>query len=197
MTRALRGLAVFAALVPAVALADQPAAPVAAPAAGPSLPALTLPAGWTPLSALADAARAATIDEAGARPITVEAWGDTVRGCFATAIAIGLRSADAPALATELRTALATSIAIDDWREGNGVVSARLAKPGWHGTLRGLVSARTELRATVFACFYNDRAPARCEAACTSLLAELPASFAAPAAPPAPAVPPATGSPRP
>lgn len=178
MTRALRGLTIALALVPAAALADQRGG-----RPPPALPVVTVPGGWTVQPALADAARAAAVAEAGPRPLAIEAWGDPLRGCFATAIAIGLRARDGETLADELRTALASVVSLDGWRADGGLLQARLARPGWQGTLRGLVSARTDLRATVIACFYNDRAPARCEAGCGALFASLPASFALPAAP--------------
>lgn len=186
VTRALRAAALIAALAPAAALADG-AGPVAGRPA-PPLPTLTVPAGWTAQPALADAARAAATAEAGPRPLTIDAWGDPLRGCFATAIAIGLRARDGETMADVLRTQLATAVSLDGWTAAGGLIDARLARPGWQGTLRALISERTDLRATVIACFYNDRAPARCEAGCRALLGSLPASFALPA-PPGPGSP--------
>ena len=185
MTGARRGL-VLALLVPAVTLArdarpatGQPAAggpgrgQAAAPA-GPPVPRLAVPASWQPQPALVTAAQAAADAEGGRRPRTVAAWGDPVLGCFATALALELGAGDVPTVLPELQAALAAGATVEGWTEDGGQVTAAFARPGWQGTLRALVTTRTSSRATVVACFYNDRAPTRCQAACGALLASLP-----------------------
>lgn len=176
--RTTRGLALgLAALVPAVALTG-PAAGRAGerpPEPAPPLPALAIPAGWQPQPTLVAAARAASDADAGRRPRTIAAWGDPVLGCFAAALAMGLASGDdATAVLAELRTTLVAGAALEGWTDDAGVVTATLTRPGWHGELRGQVTGRSPARATVVACFYNDRAPTRCQRACGALFASLP-----------------------
>src|SRR5690606_2603347 len=103
------------------------------------------PKGWQAQPLLATAARDAAVAEAGPRPVVTAAWGDPLRGCFATAIAVSLRSRDTvDTVLTQLRTALAGSVAVDEWTAAAGVVQASFARPGWRGTLRGALVSRTD-----------------------------------------------------
>lgn len=152
----------LALVAPAVARADRPA---------PTLPALAVPATWTEQPTVADAARTA-MGAGGQRARAVAAWGDPVKGCFATAVAIELAAGEAPTrFGDELRAALAAGLTVDGWTVEPGGLRARLSRQGWHGQIRARVTTRTGGRATVVACFYNDRAPARCAAACDAVLA--------------------------
>jgi hypothetical protein len=173
--RVRRGAALTALLIPALALAADDAPRRPGPTEpGPALPNLAVPASWRPQPTLVAAARAAAATDAGPRPMSFAAWGDPVVGCFATAVTIGLRSADVATVAGQLRAALATAVNVEGWTDDAGVLAARLNRAGWQGALRGLISARSAPHATVVACFYNDRAPTRCQAACDALLASLP-----------------------
>ncbi|HVV82547.1 MAG TPA: hypothetical protein VHE35_05680 [Kofleriaceae bacterium] len=178
MTRWLRAAAVIALAVPAIALADgaggtgSPAPRSTEPP--PPLPVLTVPPTWPEQPSIADAARAAAAPDAAGRPLAVDAWGDPNTGCFVVAIALGLQSADAATVLAQLRTALAAAAGVDGWHEDAGAAGAHLSRPGWQGELRAQVSVRTTPRASAVACFYNDRAPTRCQAACAGLLAPLP-----------------------
>ncbi len=166
-------LAVLTALVlTGVAIGGAGARPTATP---PPLPALAIPAGWQPQPTLVAAADQASSAAAGARARSIAAWGEPVLGCFATAVVVGLASGDeATTVLAELRTALAAGATVLAWTADAGVVTASFARAGWRGELRGQVTGRNPARATVVACFHNDRAPARCQSACGALLASLP-----------------------
>ena len=174
MTRRRRGVVLAAALVPALGgsllSAAQPADRASSPP--PPLPAVAVPAGWQPQPTLIEAARTAAAADLGPRAMAVGAWGDPVAGCFAAAIAIDLdRSYTAANVLGQLRTALAGAGTVDGWRnDDQSSARASVQRPGWHAAVQGVVIAGNLPRLSVVACFYNERSPARCQAACAPIV---------------------------
>ncbi|MCL4226772.1 MAG: hypothetical protein KJZ91_20100 [Myxococcales bacterium] len=163
-----------------VAAADPPTpAPGDAPVADPAPPPLTLPAGWSPLPEVAEASHAAATRGAGDRPVRVRAWGDPGVGCFVAVVDLtGTRDEPLAAIGAELRATLGGMVDVEGWTYVEGPVaevSATFARPPQRGALRGrIVAAPAGVpRATIAACFYNEREPARCRLACDAALASL------------------------
>jgi hypothetical protein len=138
-----------------------------------------LPPGWRPQPPLAEAGMTAASRGAGGRAIAVEAWGDPGLGCFVTLVAVtGTRGEKVATIAAELETTLAAGFQVADWSVIDGQVaelSGRIVGTDRRGAVRGhvVVSPAGVPRAVVAACFYNEREPVRCDAACTALLTSL------------------------
>ena len=171
MTRRWRGVVLAAVLVPAIAI-TAPRAEPPADRAPPPLPAVAVPAGWQPQPTLTEAARTAAAADLGPRAMAAAAWGDPVAGCFAAAIAIDLdRRFTAATILGQLRTALAGAGTIDGWsNDDQSSARASVQRPGWRAAVRGAVIAGNQPRLAVVACFYNERSPARCQAACAPIV---------------------------
>jgi hypothetical protein len=155
-----------------------PPSPAPLPTASP-VP-VDIPPGWVPLPAVGDAGLAAAADAARARPIAVRTFGEPSLGCFVTIVEItGTREEHTARVAETFRATLAATAQVDGWTFTDGP-TAELSATVTRGTMRGAVRGRLATDATsgvphgVFAaCFYNEREPARCNTACTGLLASL------------------------
>ncbi|MCX5745253.1 MAG: hypothetical protein NT062_22480 [Proteobacteria bacterium] len=149
------------ALAGCASAASQPAPPTRTSGLG-------VPAGWQALPELATAVGTA----ARADGVVVEgseAWGEPARGCYAAWIA--LRGSDAAlgivddVLAGITREQITVSEVVRP--TGDGLLALAFARAPYRGTLR----ARLEHgRIVALACFANDREPASCAAACSTLL---------------------------
>ncbi|HUQ05048.1 MAG TPA: hypothetical protein VM261_21245 [Kofleriaceae bacterium] len=155
--------------------ASAPAAPPAAQSPRP----VVIPAGWVPLPEVADAGLAAAKDAARGRVTVVRSWGEPSLGCFATVVEIaGTRAEHAARIAESFRATLATDAQIEGWTFTDGPAAettATLTRGAMKGSVRGrfAIDAAGVPSAAFAACFYNERDPARCQAACTGLLASL------------------------
>jgi len=138
---------------------------------------LSAPAGWKSLPSLATAARDAA-KASGFTVDVVEAWGETSRGCYGAWISLATRAARPAKLADELVQGIQTDPAL------SGIVVTDIVKPTVNfdsdvlsltfdrRPYRGKLRARLvkDGHVTTLACFWNEREPAACEAACNQLL---------------------------
>ena len=139
------------------------AAAVPAPPGGPN--------GWAGSDELAKAAASA----AKADGVTVTgggAWADAARGCYALSLELSGGSAAADVAAKELLASvasegIATSDVVAPPAEG-GTLTFALARAPYHGRARADLARGGAMVAR--ACFWNDREPAACEAACAEWL---------------------------
>jgi len=141
---------------------------------------VTIPAGWQVLPEVGATGVAAARATVRSRATTrAQTWGDPGLGCFVTIVDVtGARPTQLAEVAEELRGVLAATLAVEDWSTGGGPsieVGGAISK----GSMRGRVRARLVAEpsgvphAAVAACFYNQREPARCQDACTRVLATL------------------------
>jgi hypothetical protein len=139
---------------------------------------VAIPAGWTPLPTVVEAGLAAAAEARG-RPLGVRAWGEPSLGCFATIVRVtGTRAEHVARVAEQFRATLALDTQIEGWTFTDGPAaeaSATIARGVLRGALRGrfATDAAGLPHGAFAACFYNERDPARCQAACTGLLASL------------------------
>lgn len=172
-------VAVIACAVVACDARAQGADVAPAPAPPQSTVPVTIPAGWAPLPGVAEAGLAAANKAARTRATVVRSWGDASLGCFATVVEVtGARDEQAARVAESFRTTLAATAQIDSWTFTDGPaaeMTATVARNALRGSVRGwLVIDPTGVPHGAFAaCFYNEREPARCQTACTALLASL------------------------
>jgi hypothetical protein len=142
---------------------------------------LNAPAGWKPLPAMATAAR----DAAKASGFVVdnaEAWGDPARGCYGATLALTTRLAKPAKLADELVQGIQSEpslagISVTDVVKPapaaqSDVLALSFAKAPYQGKLRSRIAGDGNI--TMLVCFWNEREPQACEAACTQLLGGLP-----------------------
>jgi hypothetical protein len=112
----------------------------------------------------------------------IEAWGEPARGCYATWLSVtGERGApDALAdllIANLSATPALAGITVTDVVKPTvktaetGVLSLAFARAAYHGRMRAQIG-KTGAYA-VLACFWNEREPAACEAACSELLGSM------------------------
>jgi hypothetical protein len=141
---------------------------------------VTIPPGWVPLSTVSDAGATAAADAARARPIAVRSFGEPSLGCFVTVVEITAgRDEHMARIAESFRATLAATGEVAGWTYTEGRL-AELSATVTRGTMHGAVRGRLATDATsgvphgaFAACFYNERDPARCQTACTGLLASL------------------------
>lgn len=181
MKRAVLGALVLGALAACEARAqgqDHPAPPGPPPAPEPPPP-VAIPAGWGPIAAAGEAGLAAARAANAERRVDVRTWGETGLGCFVTVVeAHGVRVEPLAKIAAALETTLGGLLTVEGWTFVDGPtaeVTARVTRGAMRGAVRGRLAADpTGLpHAAVAACFYNEREPVRCQAACTELLASL------------------------
>ena len=84
------------------------------------------------------------------------AWGEPAMGCYAAQIAMKGRAKPPDGFAI-------TDVVAPD---GDGVLAFAFAKDAYHGRVRAKIAGDTR----AMLCFWNEREPAACEAACTQLL---------------------------
>jgi hypothetical protein len=134
----------------------------ASEAAPPSVPIATVPAGWVSLPALALAGRGAIEGS------TADAWGEPAMGCYATTLAFPERG-PVGALLDEVKKSVSVSDAVVPSAAG-GVLSFTFDKTPYKGRVRANLDGKT---VTALACFWNEREPAACEAACTAMIGSM------------------------
>jgi hypothetical protein len=139
---------------------------------------LAMPAGWRAMPELVTAATDAG-KQAKLRVDGVEAWGEPSRGCYATWLAVTGERGTPDTLAELLVADLSTTPALAGITvtevvkptvstAESGVLSLAFARGPYRGRLRAQIG-KTGAYA-VLACFWNEREPLACEAACASLL---------------------------
>ena len=130
---------------------------------------ITPPSGWQPLPALAEAVRAAGGG-------TSEAWGEPAMGCYAATLAVtggGTAATEGEQLLASLvaEPALAGIAVRDVVKPASGAATGALTltfeRAPYHGRLRAAFGAGT---ISALACFWNEREPIACEAACAQLI---------------------------
>ncbi len=149
-----------------------------------SAAAVKLPEGWTALPTMVTDAKQALADESA----VVEAWGDQASGCYAVRIdhaGEGRAHAIAERVVEGLGGVVLKDVRIPDDGSGSaaelpGLLTLsfeRAAGPAGSGvqgpasTYRGTLKAKVGGgRVVVLTCFANERDPATCETACTTLL---------------------------
>ena len=143
----------------ALALAACSASDAAPPPAAPSV---TVPDGWVSLPALALAARG-VIEHS-----TADAWGEPAMGCYATALTFGERG-PVGALLDDVKKTVTVSDAVVPSAAG-GVLSFAFTRGEYKGRVRANLDGKT---VSALACFWNQREPGACEAACTAMLGSM------------------------
>ena len=123
---------------------------------------VTPPAGWMPLPILASAART-QID--GAR---AEAWGEPAMGCYAATLTFAQRGATSALLADVQKSVSVHDVVAPTTPAG--VLAFAFEKAPYKGRVRATLDGKT---VTALACFWNDREPAACEAACTGMIGSM------------------------
>jgi hypothetical protein len=132
---------------------------VTPPFAPPVGSSITPPAGWMSPPPLASAAPA-QID--GAR---AEAWGEPAMGCYAATLTFAQRGA-ATAMVDEVKKTLSVHDVIAP-TTASGVLAFGFDKAAYKGRVRATLDGKT---VHALACFWNEREPSACEAACTALI---------------------------
>ena len=134
----------------------------ASEAAPPAAPIANVPAGWVSLPAVALAARGAI------QGSTADAWGEPAMGCYSATLAFPERG-PVGALLDDVKKSVAVSDAVIPSAAG-GVLSFAFDKAPYKGRVRANLDGKT---VTALACFWNDREPAACEAACTAMIGSM------------------------
>jgi hypothetical protein len=134
----------------------------AAPPPVPAAPIATVPAGWVSLPALELAARGVI------QGSTADAWGEPAMGCYATALTFPERG-PVGALLDDVKKSVTVSDAVVPSAAG-GVLSFAFAKGEYKGRVRANLDGKT---VSALACFWNEREPGACEAACTAMLGSM------------------------
>lgn len=129
------------------------------PFAQPTGPIAAVPTGWISLPALALAARTQLPGS------TTDAWGEPAMGCYAASLQVGERGPVA-ALVADVKRAVTVRDVVEPSAAG-GVLSFGFDKPPYHGRVRALLDGKN---VTALACFWNQREPIACEAACAAML---------------------------
>jgi len=122
----------------------------------------TPPAGWIAMPTVASAA----IEALGAKT-TGDAWGEPAMGCYA--VAVGFAAHDAKALLADVKAQVSVRDVVEPPAQG-GVLAFAFDKGPWQGRVRAIIATG---EVTAVACFWNDREPAACEAACVGVLGSL------------------------
>jgi hypothetical protein len=145
---------------------------------------LTVPAGWRALPELVTAATEAS-KQAKLHVDGIEAWGEPSRGCYATWLAMTGERGAPDALAERMLAELSATpalagISITDVVKPtvktaeSGVLSLAFARPPYRGRLRAQIGGPGKTAAyAVLACFWNEREPLACEAACGQLVGSM------------------------
>jgi hypothetical protein len=132
---------------------------------------LAVPATWHALPRLVDAFAATSLDH-------VEAWGEPAMGCYAVSLAllgegaapdvVGQQALDAIAAEPGLAGIAVSDVVKPAAGADRGTLAFAFARGAYRGRVRAALAA--DGQATAVACYWNDREPAACEAACTQLL---------------------------
>jgi hypothetical protein len=120
---------------------------------------VTPPAGWMPLPQLASAAKA-QIDGSHA-----QAWGDPAMGCYAATLTFAQRGTTSALVADVQKTVTVRDVVAPTTPAG--VLAFSFEKAPYKGRVRAMLDGKI---VNALACFWNEREPAACEAACTALI---------------------------
>jgi hypothetical protein len=129
-----------------------------------------LPPGWQALPLLA---RAATDAVAGAPVERVAAWGEPAMGCYAAELALRGPARDVQKVRDEILGSLRVEprlagLRVHDAAVGSdGTSELAFERDPYAGLLRA--TAASDGRLALFACFWNQREPTACAAACRRL----------------------------
>jgi hypothetical protein len=141
---------------------------------------LATPAGWRPMPDVAavalNAAKTAKTTVNGA-----EAWAEPSRGCYAVWLALTSDEGAPEVLADLVVRSLTSSPSLVGMTVANvtkpaagspsGVLSLSFTRPPYQGLLRSQISRNGSYAA--LACFWNQREPAACQAACTQFIGSM------------------------
>ena len=130
--------------------------------AGAEVPVPKAPAGWSEMPDMAKAIATA------AATAEVHAWGEPARGCYAAWLALP-GAAGSDAIESELRGV--KGLTVHDVTHSPGELALAFERAPYRGRLRAATGAT---RLTALACFWNEREPAACAAACAKLLGGAP-----------------------
>jgi len=143
---------------------------------------LSVPAGWIAIPEIAMAVTTAAKGD-GVSVEGAEAWGEPARGCYGVWLVLAGEGASAEQVLAGIAAQPVTTSNVVRPEGADGLVTLSFEAPAAAGpaTAPGATMYRGRLRAriaagkiTTLACFANDREPATCEAACSSLLGGLP-----------------------
>jgi hypothetical protein len=126
-------------------------------------PGVTPPAGWMPLPQLASAAQAQI---AGSK---AQAWGEPAMGCYAATLTFAQKGAVA-AMLDDAKKAVTVHDVVEP-KTRAGVLAFAFDRAPYKGRVRAVLDGTT---VAALACFWNEREPAACEAACTALIGSQP-----------------------
>ena len=126
------------------------------------------PAGWAAIDGIAKAAGDAAKGD-GVKVEAASAWGDEARGCYAVALELSGAGGSEDALAKQVADgATAAGLVVKDVANASGVLTMAFARAPYTGHARAELAKTGHIAAR--ACFWNEREPAACEAACTGWL---------------------------
>ena len=121
---------------------------------------LVVPAGWKELPELADAVTKA------AKPLASAAWGEPAMGCYAAWLK--MKGSGGKAMLAEVEKIVTVRDVV--MPEGDGVLSFGFDKQPYKGRVRAQIAGG---ETAALACFWNDREPLACDAACTQLVGSM------------------------
>ena len=127
----------------------------------------TPPAGWIAMPTVASAAIEALGGAKAGAKVSGDAWGEPAMGCYA--VAVGFGAHDAKALLADVKASVTVHDVVEPPAQG-GVLSFAFDKGAWQGRVRAVIATGD---VTALACFWNDREPVACEAACVGVLGSL------------------------
>ena len=126
------------------------------------------PAGWTAIDGIAKAAGDSAKGD-GVKVEAASAWGDPARGCYAVALELSGAGASEDAQAKQVADgAAAAGLAVKDVATTGGVLTLTFTHAPYTGHARAELAKTGHIAAR--ACFWNEREPAACEAACAGWL---------------------------
>jgi hypothetical protein len=127
-------------------------------------PAIQPPAGWQPLAELATAASEAAKGD-GVPVEAAAAWGDTAMGCYALALTV--RGDSSPAAISKELAAGFVATKIGDVAAGSDSVALTFERGAYRGKLHAQIR---DSAIEAVACFWNEREPDACAAACAGMM---------------------------
>lgn len=136
---------------------------------------LTPPSGWRPLPELATAA-GDTAKQAAITVDGIEAWGEPARGCYAAWLSVrgdagapaGLADSLIASMTVDVPALTVSDIVKPEAKADAGVVSLAFTRPPYRGRVRAQIAKTGAIAA--LACYWNQREPIACEAACNQLI---------------------------
>jgi hypothetical protein len=135
----------------------------------PAAAAPAIPDGWRALPAIAEAVGAAAGEHEAAA-----AWGEPAMGCYAASIALHGGGGALDAMTKQVLDGLAaehvvtSDVSAPPSDADRGALALAFARGDYHGRAR--VELARDGRVAALACFWNDREPVACAAACDKVL---------------------------